>query len=942
MTGPDQALSRVAFTVNGEPRVVRTHPDTPLLYVLRNELGLVGARFGCGLGSCGACFVLVDGAAVPSCDTPMWSVEGRAVTTVEGLAPEGGLHPVQQAVLDEQAAQCAYCITGVIMSGAALLRRRPRPEEAEVIEALERNLCRCGAHARMVRAVVRAGHASEGTSQPQVTVRSAFSTPSDREKCLLKPKRGSQVTSQPPRGARVAEPRAVLPRDLAANPVLSRWIRVGGDGVIDIRVGKVELGQGILTALAQLAADELDADLADVRMRPADTLSGPDEGVTAGSLSVSDCGPALRLAAACVRARFVAAASHRWGVDPAEILVVSGRITGPAGQETSYGQLAGEVDLDVAADPSVPVKAAEAQRLTGTDVPRLDLPEKVLGRPRFIHDLRLPGQWFARVLRPPSPGAHLIEVDAAVVDAAVVDAAVVDPAVVDPAVVDAAVAGPAVTLVRDGSFLAVTGPEEAEVVRAAAQVRSAATWSERDTLPDENDLDGFLRAGPHETIPVVDDGATVPPAAGRRLRATYRRPFLAHASMAPSCAVAVWHPDGRVEVWSHSQGIANLGRAIAAALDLGPGTVHVRHVEGAGCYGHNAADDVAFDAVLVARAMPGRPVQVVWSRSDELSWSPFGSAMVADVEATLDAAGRLSSWRYDVWSQGHTARPGYAGVPGLLAATTLARPATYPAPVDPPLANGAGSTRNALPGYELPDRRVTGHRLLATPIRSSAMRSLGAHLNVFAIESFMDEAALAAGVDPVQFRLAHLGDERGRRVLRMAADAAGWGSRLPDGTGRGIGYARYKGSGAWCAVVAEVQAENEVRVRRLAVAIDVGRVVNPDGVRNQVEGGAVQSTSWTLVERVRFDRRRITSVDWETYPILPFSRVPEVRVEIAPGDGNPSVGAGEAAQGPTAAAIGNALAAAAGVRVRDLPLTSEAVIQAIESSHDATDEVIGG
>jgi CO/xanthine dehydrogenase Mo-binding subunit len=703
---------------------------------------------------------------------------------------------------------------------------------------------------------------------------------------------------------------AELPKDLAANPVLARWIRVGRDGVIDVRVGKVELGQGILTALAQLAADELDADLADIRMRPADTLAGPDEGVTAGSLSVSDCGPALRLAAACVRARFVAAASGRWGVDPADVLVVSGRITGPAGQQTSYGRLAGEVALDVAADPAVPVKAAAAQRLTGTDVPRLDLPDKVLGRPRYVHDMRLPGQWFARVVRPPSPGAHLIGLDAAV-------------------------AGQAVTLVRDGSFLAVAGPDEAEVVRAAIRVRAAATWSERDTLPDENDLDGFLRTGPHERIPVVDDGATAPPVAGRRLRATYRRPFLAHASIAPSCAVAEWHPDGRVEVWSHSQGIANLGRAIAAALELDPGTVHTRHVEGAGCYGHNGADDAAFDAVLVARAIPGRPVQVVWSRQDELTWSPLSSAMVADVEATLDAAGRLGSWRYDVWSQGHTARPGYAGVPGLLAATTLARPATYPAPVDPPLANGAGSTRNALPGYELPNRRVTGHRLLRTPIRSSAMRSLGAHLNVFAIESFMDEAALAAGADPVEFRLAHLGDERGRRVLRMAADAAGWGGALPDGTGRGIGYARYKGSGAWCAVVAEVEAEHEVRVRLLTVAIDVGRVVNPDGVRNQVEGGAVQSASWTLVERVRFDRRRITSVDWETYPILPFSRVPEVRVEIAPGDGNPSVGAGEAAQGPTAAAIGNALAAAAGVRVRNLPLTTEAVIEAIESDRRA-------
>jgi len=699
---------------------------------------------------------------------------------------------------------------------------------------------------------------------------------------------------------------AVLPRDLAANPVLARWIRVGPDGRIDVRVGKVELGQGILTALAQLAADELDADVADVRMLGADTAAGPDEGITAGSLSISTCGPALRAAAANVRMLFVTAAARDWRVDPSTVTVHSGRFSGPEGQRSSYRELAAEVDLDLPADATVPVKADG--RFAGTDVPRLDLPDKVAGRPRYVQDLRLPGQWYARVLRPPSPGARLRELDPAV-------------------------AGDGITVVRDGSFLAVAGPDEAVVLRAAERVRAKAVWAETDTLPDEDDLDAFLRAGPHDTIEVAADGVndgTASAVAGTTVAATYSRPFVAHASIAPSCAVARWHPDGRVEVWTHSQGIGNLARAIAAVLDRDPATVHVRHAEGAGCYGHNAADDVAFDAVLVARAVPGTPVQVLWSRQDELTWAPFSSAMVADVEAVVDGAGRLVSWRYDVYSQGHSSRPGYAGVPGLLAATTLADPATYPAAVDPPVANGAGSTRNALPGYDLPNRRVTGHRLTESPIRTSAMRSLGGYFNVFAIESTMDEAAAVAGADPLEFRLAHLSDGRGRRVLRMAAGAAGWGRAVPEGTGLGIGYARYKGTGAWCAVVAEVEADAAVRVRRLWTAVDVGRVVNPDGVRNQIEGGAVQATSLTLLERVRFDRRRITSDTWESYPILPFAAVPEVLVELAPGDELPSVGAGEAAQGPTAAAIGNALAAAVGVRVRDLPLTPEAVVQAIE------------
>jgi CO/xanthine dehydrogenase Mo-binding subunit len=359
--------------------------------------------------------------------------------------------------------------------------------------------------------------------------------------------------------------------------------------------------------------------------------------------------------------------------------------------------------------------------------------------------------------------------------------------------------------------------------------------------------------------------------------------------------------------------------------------VRVEHVESAGCYGHNAADDAAFDAVLLARAVPGHPVQVLWSRQDELSWAPFGSAMTADVVATLSGEGTISSWRYDVFSQGHLARPGYAGVPGLLAATFLERAADYPAAVDPPAANGYGSMRNALPGYDLPRRRVVGHRLLQSPIRSSSMRALGAFLNVFAIESAMDELAQVAGRDPLDFRLAHLSDPRGRRVLAIAAEAAGWGRPLAEGIGLGLGYAKYKDTGAYCAVVAEVEAETDVRVRRLVVAVDVGRVINPDGVRNQIEGGAVQSASWTLIERVRFDRRQVTSDTWESYPILRFSQVPPVDVTLVDGDAaEKSVGAGEAAQGPTAAAIGNALAAAVGVRVRELPLTKEAVVAAIE------------
>jgi CO/xanthine dehydrogenase Mo-binding subunit len=440
----------------------------------------------------------------------------------------------------------------------------------------------------------------------------------------------------------------------------------------------------------------------------------------------------------------------------------------------------------------------------------------------------------------------------------------------------------------------------------------------------------FLQRGPHETTPVIEETTAAAP--GKRLRAQYSRPFLAHASIAPSCGVARWEGDGTLAVWSHSQGIYRLREAIAGTLGLDAESIRVQHVENAGCYGHNAADDAALDAVLLARGAPTRPVQVVWSRQDELTWAPFGSAMAVDIEATLDEVGGIRSWTYDVFSQGHLSRPGYAGgVAGLLAGAYLDGGTPAPAAIDPPLP-AAGTARNAIPGYQVGNRRITAHRLLETPIRSSALRSLGAFMNVFAIESFMDELAAETGRDPLEYRLAHLTDDRARQVLETAAAAAGWHDRAPEQVGRGIGFARYKDSGAYCAVVAEVEAEYDIRVRKLTIAVDVGFAVNPGGVRNQIEGGATQATSWTLKEQVRFDKQRITSDDWESYPILRFSEVPRIEVELVPRPDSPSLGAGEAAQGPTAGAIANAVADAIGIRVRDLPITRDAVLAAIESA----------
>jgi CO/xanthine dehydrogenase Mo-binding subunit len=484
-----------------------------------------------------------------------------------------------------------------------------------------------------------------------------------------------------------------------------------------------------------------------------------------------------------------------------------------------------------------------------------------------------------------------------------------------------------VAVVRDGSFRGVVAEREEHALRALDALRTGAEWTETDALPDQRDLAAFLVSAPAEETVLEDMGTPAPPAA-RTLRARFTRPYLAHASIAPSCGLAVWDGD-RLSVWSHSQGVYKLRAEICRSLGLAADDVVVTHVEGAGCYGHNAADDAAFDAVLLARAVPGRAVQVVWSRQDELTWAPFGPAMVVDLEVDVADDGRVQRWQHDVWSNGHSGRPASPGSPPLLAATHLEDPLPTVPASDPPLQNGGGSGRNAVPLYGFPGQLVRTHRLQTMPLRTSALRALGAHLNVYAIESVVDELALLAGADPVEYRLQHLGDERARAVLRAAAERAGWPGG-PGGPALGVGVARYKNRGAYCAVVAEVEAETRVRVRRLTVAVDVGLAVNPDGVANQIEGGALQALSWTTKEQVRFDARTVTSSTWEEYPILTFSEVPPVDVVLLDRPDQPAVGAGEASIGPTAAAIGNALHAATGLRVRTLPLTPENIVAAIE------------
>lgn len=703
---------------------------------------------------------------------------------------------------------------------------------------------------------------------------------------------------------------ADLPPTLAANPRLSDWVAFDAEGTVTVRSGKVEIGQGVLTALAQIVAEELDVPPGRVRMVAAHTGTSPDEGLTSGSMSLQHSGAALRQVCAEVRAICVRAAADAWHTAPEEVRVRDGEITGPGGVRTSYWELPGDELLAREASGAVRPKRPEKYRIVGTSTQRLDIPDKVIGRPRFVHDVELAGLVYGRVVRPPSRVAELTDVDTS-----------------------AARALPGVlTVVRDGGFLGVVAEREEIAQKAAEHLREAARWRERESLPDAAALPEFLTGQPSETNVLVEAGDPGAAEVARTVSATYQRPYLAHASMAPSCAVALVTGD-EVEVWSNTQGPYLLRRALAPALGLDEDRITVRHVEGAGCYGHNGADDVALDAALLARAVPGRPVKVMWSRRDELGWAPFGPAALVQLSADLDAAGEVLSWRHEIWGNGHVGRPGWGTGNGnpLLAATHRADPATTVPSLDPPEPSG-GASRNAVPPYNFPAHRVVNHRLLTMPLRTSSMRSLGAFVNVFAAESFVDELAQLAGADPVDYRLRHLDDPRARAVIEAAAERAGWGGgALADSVGRGVGFARYKNMAAYCAVVAEVEATHEVRVRRLTIAVDAGLVINPDGLANQIEGGAIQATSWALKEQVRFDRRAILSDTWETYPILRFSEVPPVDVRVLDRPHEPSLGAGEASQGPTAAAIGNALHDALGVRVRRLPLSAENIVAAMDA-----------
>lgn len=713
-----------------------------------------------------------------------------------------------------------------------------------------------------------------------------------------------------------------LPGSLHTNRRLSSWLSLGTPGVMQVRTGKVELGQGILTALQLMAAEELDLALHAVHVCSASTAAGPDEGVTSGSLSVQDSGGGLRHACAELRAMALQRAAARSGLPTDTIRVQGGCLLSPTGELLGdYWTLLHDADLDVDyRGLALPKTPAQRTLFGQARPPRIDLPDKVYGTARFIQDLKLPGMLHGRVLRAPTLQSTL---------------PVWPPSGGLPAL------PPGVRCWADGRFVAVVAPAEHQADTAAEKLRPLLGWADGPPLPDEHALPDFLRTAPHASTVAAERGDAVWPADGTQHRATYFKPYLAHASIGTSCAIARW--DGsRLEVWTHSQGIHNLRDDLVLALagEAAPVTkaqILIHHVEGAGCYGHNGADDVACDAVLMALAHPGQAVRVLWSRADELVHSPLGAAHLVELRARLDAEGRITHWQHELWANGYSSRPGRAAVPTLLAASQRAGGQPLPLAVNPPLAAGGGADRNAVPAYTVPNLKVVNHRLTVMPLRTSAMRALGALANVFAIESFVDELAHTRGESALEFRRRHLDDARALAVLdTVVARCPWWAGRAnePEGIGHGLAWARYKNSGAWCAVATRVQVGQDVRVLDIDVVVDVGMVIDLDGVINQIEGGALQAMSWALKERLQFDAQGITSVDWTGYPVLRFSEVPEMRVHVIDRPEQVPLGAGECAQGPVVAALANAVHDALGVRVRQLPLSAENLLKAIHAADD--------
>ncbi len=703
-----------------------------------------------------------------------------------------------------------------------------------------------------------------------------------------------------------AQPAGTPAKSVAGDEV-GAFLAIARDGRVTVYTGKVDLGTGTATALPQMVAEELDVPLRRIMLVQGDTALVPDQGPTWGSLSIQAGGVQLRQAAATARKALLGMAAQRLTVPADDLEVVDGvvRSKRDASKMVSYGQLIGGAEFHLKVDPNAPRKDARSYTVVGTSAPRRDIPGKMTGQFTFMQDARVPGMLHGRVVRPPAIGAVLRSVD---------ESSVRD------------IKG-LVKVVRMNNFLGVVAETEWAAIKASRALK--ATWSPWTGLPDMSELYQYVRQTPivkEEITQNIGDAGAALAGAAKQVAATYEFAVHLHGSIGPSCAIADVR-DNRLTVWSASQAPHWLRSELALMLGIPESDIRVIYVEGAGCYGRNGHEDAAADAVLLSRAA-GRPVRVQWMRQDEHGWEPKGPPTLVDIHGGLDAAGKVIAWRSDFYIPRISSIT--EGVP-LLAATLGGLGYRKDA------MNPGNIFQDSAVGYAFPNARATVHRLATTPFRPSWIRSPGRMQNTYANEVFMDELAAAAGADPIEFRLRHLPDPRGQAVLRAAALRSGWihrpspraGARSALASiGRGVSYVKYENARTYVAAVAEVEADRrsgQIRVGRVVVAHDCGLIVNPDGVRSQIEGCVIQTVSRTLIEELKWDRSHVTSLDWATYPILRFSEVPRVEIELLNRPAEPPWGVGEPAAAVVPSAISNAVFDAIGVRLRTIPYTPERV-----------------
>jgi CO/xanthine dehydrogenase Mo-binding subunit len=673
--------------------------------------------------------------------------------------------------------------------------------------------------------------------------------------------------------------RAVAQSTAGAKPVdpkeVDSFLAVHADGSVTVYTGKVDLGTGLRIAIRQMAAEELSLPLEKIALVEGDTGLTPDQGSTGGSTGLTRGGVEVRQAAATARQALL---------------------------KMDQGKLAEGQRFFLKVDPKAPLKDATQYTVVGQPIPRPDVPAKCTGKHTYIQDFVLPGMLHGRVIRPPAIGAKLVSVDESSLKAI-----------------------PDVRVVRKESFLGVVSKDEWAAIRASRELKL--TWSDWEGLPGNAGLERFVRDGAidrDETV--VNKGSTdaALASAWQRFSATYFWPNQSHGSIGPSCAVADVR-EGGATVWSASQGPHSLRQNLAKVFQMPEEKVRVVYLDGAGCYGGNGNEDVAADAVLLSQAV-GAPVRVQWMRHDEHGWDPKGPQQILELRAGLDAEGHIVAWENQMWVP-----TGKTGSRPLLAADAAGIAQDH--------GQGAGLlTQNGDAPYSVPNVRVVAHLVKETPLRPSNLRAPGKIANVFAVESFTDELASAAKIDPVAFRLRGLTDPRAIEVVKRAADMFGWQDRpSPSGqgsikTGRGFAYARYKQAENYVALAMEVTvdtATGKITVSRITCAHDCGLVVNPDALKNQIEGCILQTLSRSLHEEVKFDRSRVTSVDWASYPILTFPEVPTVDVALINHPELPLLGAGEASCVTVAAALANAVYDATGAKLRVAPFIPERVKAAL-------------